>query len=176
MLAFSQLYSHNIGASRTLRKPGSSVLAKAKKALQQAGIKENDIRNIISHDQPVPVATMKDIAAILNKSKVYGFDKNQSTSITRLLNKERIKAQSIAEVRKEHILEAMEENLPATGAASLSGRGVSPNKERVKAVGTAVFSLNRIKSSKPASSLSATGKGVPRGTKSPNGSFLKPKY
>ena len=172
-MTFSQLYAHNIGAAR---KAGPSVLSQAKTALANAGVNESDIYKIISHDQPVSVSTMKGVAQILNKSKIYGFEKDQLSSIKQLLNKERIKAQSIAGIRKEHILEAMEEDLPEIAATSLSGRGISPNKPKAKPESKAVFSLSRTKSSKPTGSLSAANRAAGSSARPSQGSYLKPKF
>lgn len=172
-LTFSQLYAHNVKGPR---KVGASVIDQAKNALLKAGVNENEVQKIISHDQPISVSRMKEVAAVLNRSQIYGFEKNQDFRIKDLLNKERIKAQSIAGIMKEHLLEAMDEDLPLTAATSLNQRGVSPNKPLPKEKSRAVFSLSRTKSSKPTGSLSSTGRASSISSKPSNGSNLKPKF
>ena len=170
-MTFGQLFAHNTGAGSA----GASVISQAKEALAKAGLNDQEISAIISHDQPIAVGKMKNVAEALNRHGVFGFDKDPNYSINDFLNKERIKAQSIAGIRREHILEAMEEDLAEPSITSVSGRGISPNKPKAKAESRAVFSLNSIKPSKPISSLRALGGGMKK-TASAVKSFFKPKY
>ena len=170
-LKFSQLYAHNVGVTGDV---DNSVKSKAKNALAQAGISQDEITKIISHDQPISVSQMKAVAALLSGSKIYGFEKNQHLAIKDLLNKERVKAQSIANIRKEHIIEAMDEEMPAIGTTSLSGRDISPNKPLPKPKSRSTFNLGQ-QAAKPTGSLSANAKTA--GSSRPSsGSYLKPKF
>ena len=68
---------------------------------------------------------MKNVANILNRAKIYGFEKDPKYSISEYLNKERVKRQSIAEIRKEHIIEARMDDSAAPNTTSLNQTGTS---------------------------------------------------
>lgn len=172
-IRFSQLYAHNTGAKK---KVGPSVLFQAKEALTKAGVNENDVFKIISHDKPISVSQMKAVAEVMNRSKIYGFEKDPKNAINDLLNKERIKAQSIAGIIKEHSMEAMTEDLPEISTTSLNPHGVSPNKALPKAKERATFNLGRERASKPTGSLSRTSRSASTGSPSSTGSNFKPKF
>lgn len=159
-LKFSSLYQHNTKTAG--HGVGVSVLTQTKAALKRAGYSDSRIAEIITKDRPIPVADLREVAAVLNRSRVYGFDRDQKMAVDRLLNKERVKAQSIANIRKEQILEAAEETLASPGTTSLNRKGISPNQPKPgeasfgsrKRTGNAVFSLSGKASTKPISSLS----------------------
>ena len=106
-ISFSQLYKTGTGS----KKVGSSVLNKAKEVLAKAGYEDKKISQIITNDAKIPVKQMKEIAILMNKAKVYGFQKTPQYLIQQLLTKERVKAQNIARIKREHILEAIQEDL-----------------------------------------------------------------
>ncbi|MFA5124441.1 MAG: hypothetical protein WC473_01255 [Patescibacteria group bacterium] len=123
-IKFSKLYQTNIKSRRAV---GESVLWKTKEALRNTGYDDPTIGKIITQDKPVSVSQMKEIAAVLNRAGVYGFEKNPSFAVKEYLNKERVKAQSIARVRREHILEMSEEELSKTGLTSLNQKAIGPH-------------------------------------------------
>jgi hypothetical protein len=106
---------------------GASTVASAAKALQRAGFDEKKIRQVLYTNQELSVSEMKNVASALNKAGVYGFTKDPKRTVEQYLNKERVKAQSIAQIRKEHILEASQEELTSYGTTSLNQKGVGPN-------------------------------------------------
>ena len=122
-IQISKLYAANTKGGRI----SDSDIDRIDRALKKSGFSETEIRNTIYKDKPVSVAKMKEIAAILNRGRVYGFEKSPTTAINAFLNKERVKAQTIAGIRREHILEASEEDLASYGTTSLNPKGVSPN-------------------------------------------------
>ena len=133
-IKFSKLYQRNVDSKKT---PGTSTLNNTKNALRQAGYTDSQILQIITKDTPVPVKQMREVAAILNKAQVYGFEKDPDFAVKQFLNKERIKAQNIAEIRREHILEMADEELeknPATSSISQAGKG--PNMPGNKKITT----------------------------------------
>lgn len=161
-IKLSKLYQTNTQG----KKLSGSSFESAKQALKAAGFEDSKIRKVLYKDEAVSVKEMQQIAEAMNKGRVFGFEKSPTTSIKGYLNKERVKAQSIARIRKEHILEASEEDLGSYGTTSLSRQGVSPNApkageasilSRNKSNGRASFSLSGKTSSKPTSSLSGAG-------------------
>ncbi|MFA6593764.1 MAG: hypothetical protein WCT16_00755 [Candidatus Buchananbacteria bacterium] len=123
-IKFSKLYQTNVKSRQAV---GESVLWKTKEALRSAGYDDSAIGKIITQDQPVPVSKMKEIAVILNRAGVYGFEKNPAFIVKEYLTKERVKAQSIARIRREHVLEMSEEDLNKAGVISLNQKGIGPN-------------------------------------------------
>lgn len=123
-IKFSKLYKTNVKSGRRV---GESVLWQTKQALKTAGYDDSSISKIITEDKPVSVSQMKEIATILNKAKVYGFEKSPEFAVKEYLNKERVKAQSIARIRREHILEMSEQELGGPGVTSLNQKGTGPN-------------------------------------------------
>lgn len=106
---------------------GPSTLYQAKQALKQSGYSPEAIRKIVSKDEPISVKEFKAVARILSDNKVYGFEKNPDFSVKDYLNKQRVRAQSIARITKEHILEAAEEDYSKKGVTTLNTKGTSPN-------------------------------------------------
>lgn len=106
---------------------GDNILVNVKSALRRSGYTDSQIAEIITADKPAPVKQMKAIAETLSQKKVFGFEKNQERAIKKYLDRERVKAQSIAGIRKEHVLEAAEENLAKAGATSLNQKAIGPN-------------------------------------------------
>jgi hypothetical protein len=107
----------------------ATVKAAAMQALQKAGYTSNEINKIISKSEPVPVAKLKQIAGHLKTGNVYGFtNKNPEIMVKQYLNRERLKHQSIARIRKEHMLEERAEDsksisfTPKSRNAGVSGR------------------------------------------------------
>ncbi len=122
-IKFSQLYKIGTGGG----KPGYSVLSKAKDVLAKAGYDEKKISQIITSDAKIPVNKMKEVATLMNKAGVFGFQKTPSYLVQQFLTKERVKAQSIARIRREHIIEASQEDLTSYSTTSLNPQGQSPN-------------------------------------------------
>ncbi|MFA6227877.1 MAG: hypothetical protein WC668_01690 [Patescibacteria group bacterium] len=150
-IKFSKLYQANIKSRRAV---GESVLWKTKEALRNAGYDDPAISKIITQDKPIPVSQMKEIAAVLNRAGVYGFEKNPTFAVKEYLNKERVKAQSIARVRREHILEMSEEDLGQAGVSSLNQKALGPHAgekpsflQRQQAKATSLTGSRRIASS-----------------------------
>lgn len=123
VIQISKLYTANTKGGRI----SGHDIDRISRALKKSGFSDTDIRNTIYKDKPVTVVRMKEISEILNRNRVYGFEKSPETAIKAFLNKERVKAQTIAGIRKEHILEAAEENETSYGTTSLNPKGVSPN-------------------------------------------------
>jgi hypothetical protein len=158
-IKFSKLYQKNVGNKKAL---GDSVLISAKNALRQAGYTDNQIAKIITHDKPIPVRKMRQVAETMNQAQLFGFEKEPKWMIKTFLNKERVKAQSIARITKEHILEMSEDELGKVGVTTLSQKSQSPNApkpgessilDRSKGSQSAQSSLSGRKSSKPLSSF-----------------------
>ncbi len=115
----------------------NTVLNAARQGLKNAGFSDLEISKIVTNDAKIPVQRMKEVVSELNKCKVFGFDKQDpDIFVKNYLNKERVKAQNIARIRKEHMLEARDEdlgtssslnNLGKGSATSLNNQGVSPN-------------------------------------------------
>ena len=112
-----------------------SVQEAIQKTLSQAGYNKDEINNLIYKDQGLPKIEMQAIFQRLNQSKVYGFTKDPNLTIKGYLNKERIKAQSLARIRKDQMLEARGENIITRAASHLEtvknhitsfGRGSTP--------------------------------------------------
>lgn len=120
---FSKLYRFNTEGGKF----GGSLILQAGEALKKSGFTDDQIRDIIYKDKPVSVSDIKRIAGIMNRERIYGFEKDPDYAVKKYLNKERVKAQSIAGIRKEHILEAGTEDLANYGVTSLNKQGVSPN-------------------------------------------------
>ena len=173
-IKFSKLYQTNVKSRRAV---GDSVLWQTKQALKKAGYDDKTISEVITQDKPASVSQMKEIATILNKSKIYGFEKDPVYAIKNYLNKERVKAQSIARIRREHILEMSEQELGGASVTTLNQKatgptaGEMPEMLRRQQERTTSF----LGSSKKVSSLSgkAGGGGFLSGK---TGSSLKPKY
>ncbi|MFA6526102.1 MAG: hypothetical protein WCT26_01660 [Candidatus Buchananbacteria bacterium] len=111
-------------------KLGDNILMDVKSSLRRSGYTDAQIARMITADEPLPVDKMKQIVSTLNKDRVYGFEKDPDQSVKKYLNKERVKAQTIAHIRKEHILEAAEENLASAGTTSLNQRAIGPNSSK----------------------------------------------
>jgi len=102
---FEQLYKT---ASKG-QKLGASVLGQTKTALSKAGYEDKKISEIITKNTAVSIKDMKKVAEALNNAGVYGFKQSPTATINQYVAKERVKAQSIARIRKEHIKEAYNE-------------------------------------------------------------------
>ena len=103
-----------------------SVKASTIKALKAAGYDSTKISKIINSDEPLPVAKLKQVAKDFKTGKVPGFaDKDPNIVVKQYLNKQRVKAQSLAQIRKEHILEALAEDLNTKPKPKLPGSGMS---------------------------------------------------
>lgn len=152
-IKFSQLYKTGTGGG----KPGYSVLSKAKETLAKAGYDEKKISQMITGDAKIPVSKMKEIATLMNRSGVYGFQKSPSYLVQQFLTKERVKAQNIARIRREHIAEASQEDLGSYGTTSLNPQGRSPNAAKASGDNrrSPIRSLSGNSSSGAASSLSS---------------------
>jgi len=154
---FSKLYQFNTEGGKF----GGSLILQAGEALKKSGFTDSQIRDIIYKDKPVGVSDIKRIASIMNREKIYGFEKDPDYAVKKYLNKERVKAQSIAGIRKEHILEADNEDLTNYGVTSLNKQGVSPNAPKPgessilyrRKESRAMRSLSGKNSSTPTSSL-----------------------
>jgi hypothetical protein len=149
----------------------ASTVMSAAKALKQAGFEEKKIRQALYNNQELSVSEMKTVAGALNKAKVFGFTKDPKRVIEQHLNKERVKAQNIARIRSEHILEAGQEELTSYGNTSLNQKAIGPNsgpreqKKQIvvkslsgKSSGQAISSFGTKQSA--SSSLSGLGKGT----------------
>jgi hypothetical protein len=166
----------------------ASTVDSAAKALKQAGFNEKKIRQALYTNQELSVSELKNVASALNRAGVYGFTKDPKRTVEQYLNKERVKGQSIAQIRKEHIKEASQEELTSYGTTSLSQKGVSPNsgsqKEKKQTVVKSLSGQNsqgRTSSfgDKPATgSLSGLGRGTSNlGSKAGGSSVgFKPKF
>lgn len=119
----SKLFSHNTEGKSF----GPSIISQTKRALKQSGFSKADIDKIVNKDLPLPIGQLKEVAQALNQNKVFGFERDPQNAIKDYLNKQRVKAQSIARINKEHILEAAEEDYSKYGVTTLNQRGVSPN-------------------------------------------------
>jgi hypothetical protein len=122
-IKLSKLYTTNTAGGHL----SDQAISQIKQTLQKSGFSDTEIRNAVYKDQPVTVAKMKQITEALNRNQVYGFEKSPETAIKTFLNKERVKAQSIAGIRREHILEASTEEQADYGTTSLNPKSVSPN-------------------------------------------------
>lgn len=120
---FSKLYRSATQGGKL----GGNILTDVKSSLRKSGYTDSQISKIITADQAVPVKQMKEIAGLLHKEKIFGFENDPDRAVKKFLNQERVKAQSIAHIRKEHILEAAEENLATMGTTSLNQRAIGPN-------------------------------------------------
>lgn len=181
----SKLYQFNTEGGKF----DGSLIPNTDKALRKSGFTDSQIRNIIYKDQPVSVSDIKRIAGVLNKEKIYGFEKDPEYAIKRYLNKERVKAQSIASIRKEHILEAGMEDLDNYGVTSLNKRGISPNAPKPgessilsrQRSSRAVTSISGKSSTPPTSSLrsrqtSGSLSPLSQGKKPAGGISFRPKF
>lgn|GEM_PF-1520155 len=126
-IRLSKLYQGNMDTKKNI---GPSVADTIKDALRQAGYDDEHIAKIVTYDKPQPIRQIREVANILNQAQIYGFRKDQEIAIKQFLNKERVKAQSIARIRREHILEMSEEGSPAYSATTLSQKSQSPNKPK----------------------------------------------
>lgn len=171
-------------------KLGGNVLTTVKETMRKAGYTDVQIAKMITANEALPVARIKEIATHLSRGKVYGFDQDPDRAVKKFLNQERVKAQSIAAIRKEHILEAAEENLTDVGTTSLNQKAIGPNSYKQgqpsilsrKRESSAVYSIsNRSGSTKTESfnsrsgSTSITRPGVGGGGSS-GGISIKPKF
>jgi len=105
------------------------------KTLSQAGYNKDEINKLIYKDKGLPKMKMQAIFKELNQNKVYGFSQDPNLIIKSYLNKERVKAQSIARIRKEQMLESRGENIATRSVTHLGitktsgtsyGRGSAP--------------------------------------------------
>lgn len=173
-IKFSQLYKTGTGGG----KPGYSVMSRAKEALAKAGYDEKKISQMITGDAKISVSQMKEVASLMNKSGIYGFQKSPSYLVQQFLTKERVKAQNIARIRREHIAEASQEDLGSYGTTSLNPQGRSPNTVKASSENkrSPIRSLSGNSSSGAASSLSSrSGGSSSLGGKS-TGSTFKPNF
>lgn len=175
-IKFSQLYKTGTGGG----KPSSSLLNKAREVLAKAGYNEKKISQMITEDAKIPVNQMKEVAILMNKSGVYGFYGSPENQVKELLNKERVKAQNIAKIRREHIMEAYQEDLDsysATTTTSLNSRGKGPNNTKSTTDRRSpIKSLSNNYNSSVTSSLSAqASRGGSLGGRN-MGTTFKPKY
>jgi hypothetical protein len=170
-IRLSKLYQRNMDTKKNI---GSSVANSIKDALRRAGYEDEQIAKIVTHDKPQLIKQMREVANILNQAQIYGFKKDQEIAIKQFLNKERVKAQSIARIRKEHILEASEEGSPNYSATTLSQKSQSPNKP--KPGEAAIPALQRTSSA----ARSLSGKGISKtissfgGRAEPSSSLTQP--
>ncbi len=160
-IQLSQLYHATTGG----HKLSGSAFSSAQQALKKAGFSDDKIRKVLYRDVAISVKEMQLLAETLNRARVYGFEKSPTTAIKTYLNKERVKAQSIANRLKENILEAAEENLTSYGTTSLNTKGISPNAPkpgepsilaRSRRHSNAVSSLSSRSNSQPTSSFKST--------------------
>jgi len=159
-IKFSKLYRSMTRGGKL----GENILVDVKSSLRRSGYTDLQIANIITHDKPVPVKNMKEIVLTLNQAKIFGFEKDPVRAVKRYLNQERVKAQSIAHIRKEHILEAGAENLATAGTTSLNQKAIGPNN--AKAGQASVLSrrhnINAAYSIAPNAGLEKTGSLIER--------------
>lgn len=125
-IQFSKLYRSATQGGKL----GDNILIDVKSTLKKSGYTDSQIARMITADKPLPVSQMSDIVAKLNQAKIFGFEKDPARTVKTYLNKERVKAQNIAGIRKEHILEAAEENLANVGTTSLNQRAIGPNSAK----------------------------------------------
>lgn len=123
-IKFSNLYKFGTKGQSL----SGSVLNQAKDALAKAGYDQDKITKIITKDTAVTSKQMAEIASHLNKSGVYGFHQSSKNLIQGYMNKERVKAQSIAMIRKEHIMEARQEDINAGPKGIKSSVPSSPKR------------------------------------------------
>lgn len=151
-IKFSQLYKTGTNGG----KPGYSVMSRAKEALIKAGYGEKSVSRMITKDAKIPVTQMKAIATLMNKAGIYGFQKSPEYLIKQFLTKERVKAQSIARIRREHIIEASQENLESRNSISLNSRDRSLRDTKpISGAANRTRSLSKNSISEKVSSLSA---------------------
>lgn len=108
-IKFSDLYKFSTKGKNL----SGSILNQAKDALTKAGYDPDKITKIITKNEGVTAKQMAEIAGHLNQRGVYGFGQSSRNLIQGYLNKERVKAQNIAMIRKEHIMEARQEDVSA---------------------------------------------------------------
>lgn len=166
------------------------VLIKVKDTLRKAGYSDLQIAQEITANKPVSIGRAKEIIGKLNEAGIFGFERAPDKSIKAYLNKERVKAQTIASIRKEHILEAAEENLAKIGTTSLNQKAIGPNNDQGRPAslfarrrhGSAVTSLTGKELTKTSSFTSKTGAtninrpGIGSGGSSGRGITIKPKF
>lgn len=111
-------------------KINDNVLSKAKTVLRSSGYTDSQIAKLVTANKPILISQAKDIIEKLNRGKVYGFERDPQRALKTFLNKERVKFQTIAGIRKEHIIEAAEENLSKVGTTSLNQRAIGPNSNK----------------------------------------------
>ena len=128
-LKFSTLYKYGAGG-----KLNGSIKDQAKSALTKAGFSQDKVSKIVTGDHGISASEMKKVAEALNKNRVYGFTKSPQALVKTYLTKERVKAQNIARVRRENMIEARKEDLGgpnATGTKKIGGTsrfGSTPNR------------------------------------------------
>ena len=186
-IQFSKLYKHMTQGGKL----GDNVLINVKASLRRSGYTDDQIARIITHDKPVASSQMKQIATALNQARIFGFEKDPDLAVKRYLNKERVKAQSIARIRKEHILETAEENLAALGTTSLNRKAIGPNNAKAgeasvlsrRRGSSAAYSLSGRSSYEKTGSLTQRSggtaisrPGVGRSGSSGSGVSIKPKF
>jgi len=125
-IRFSKLYKSNTKGGKL----GDNILIDVKSNLRKSGFSDAEISRIITADKPAAVNRMKEVAGILSKAKIFGFENDPERDVKRFLNAERVKAQNIARIRKEQILEAAEENLAKAGTTSLNRKAIGPNSSK----------------------------------------------
>jgi len=166
------------------------ILDKIKYTLRKSGFSDEQIAKEITGNKPLSIGRAKEIIGKLNEAGIYGFERAADKSIKTYLNKERIKAQTIAGIRKKHILEAAEENLTKLGTTSLNQRAIGPNNSQGRPAsifgrrrhGSAVTSLAGkalTKTSSFTSKPAATNinrPGIGSGGSSGGGISIKPKF
>lgn len=167
-----------------------NVLNKIKDTLRKSGISDAQIAQEITGNKPMSIGRAKEIIGKLNEAKIYGFERAPEKSIKTYLNKERVKAQTIASIRKEHILEAAEENLAKVGTTSLNQKAIGPSNSQGRPASifgrrrhsSAVTSLTGKELTKTSSFTSKTGAtninrpGIGSGGSSGRGITIKPKF
>lgn len=172
-IKLDDLYRANTGGQNL----SLSQKEQAMSALKKAGWDEEKIRQTVFNNKPVAVSEMKQLASVLNNSRLFGFEKDQSFAIKNFLNKERVKAQNIAKIRKEHVLERMAEETIEYGTTSLNPKGVSPNASIKKSdTGRAVRSLSGKTSSQPISSFGGGGNKPASGLGGTKSSAFRPRF
>ena len=149
-IKFSDIYKFGAKAKNL----SGSVVTGAFETLKQNGFDESEINHIIRDDNHIPVLKMKKVVEILNRNNIYGFTQDPKILVQNYLTRERVKAQSIARIRKEHMLEQRQgtEEETSYGVTSLNNMQRAKSSLSDKPASTL--------SNKPVSSLTGSSKTV----------------
>ncbi|MFA5029576.1 MAG: hypothetical protein WC518_02365 [Patescibacteria group bacterium] len=89
----------------------SPMRKKIYEVLSKAGFDQNRASSIVHDDQPLTAVELKNIASLLNREKISGFEGDVKKAVHGYFRKEAVKQRNIAYVRKKNMLESLQENL-----------------------------------------------------------------